>query len=135
MSETVSVDITIPITGDNRTVEVVGEEDEYVLIESDETFDGYQLTCRNPEYADEMWFELSWTMERENGDETSVETDGEVTLFCPNCGSEVTVSFTQDEFEELRPFCSSCGDDVNVIRDQPTESGQAHVINYIVHLY
>lgn len=140
MSETASVDIFLPLSGVEKTVDVTAEEEAYTMIddESGETFNGYQVTYRGPEYLDEgeePWFELRWTMERVDGDETAIESAGELTMTCPNCGVEKSVGFTQDEFEELRSFCVSCGDDINVIRDQPTESGQSDVINYTVYLF
>lgn len=131
MSETVDCTFYNPLTGEKTTVSVDDEEYASQGIPQDETYGGLQVQRRNPSYDDVSWFTLTWTMMRVDGDATSIEDAAELALSCPECGDACTVQFDGDEFEDL-VLCDSC--ELYVTRDQPTESGQADVINYAINI-
>lgn len=127
MSQTVECVFYNPFTGAEQVVELENEERAYQMVAEAETINGIQVSRRRPEDSEEAWFDVAWSLERVSGNETQLESDGVLTCFCPCCGEEVSAEFDEDEFESL-PICDSC--DGWIIRDQPTERGQSHLINY-----
>lgn len=128
MTDSVTKSVVSPTTGNEVEFTVPLSHEEYGYHEDvEDTFNGMQLTYLSPIDTEDSWFELTWTLERVDGDETVVEDDGELEVFCPVCGEETVYTFDGGEFEHLGDLdCEHAA----VIRDQPTESGQSHVINY-----
>lgn len=137
MSETVTRTVFCPISGEEYTVEMAEEDYAEDVVDCGEGYDGngLQVIFRDPSDSADTWFEVLWALERVDGNETEIESDGTVALYCPRCGDQITAEFKQHEFEHLNNPCSSCGSVVHFIRDQPTESGQSHVVNYEYHIY
>ena len=134
MVKTETVNITLPIEGTEVSIDITITDREYSMIDSDDTFRDYQLTCLQPEDDEDHWFELSWSLEREDKSHTCIENNWELELTCPNCGKKITTGFDGKEFEHLPDFCTDCSS-VNLIRDQPTEQGQSHIINYTIQFH
>lgn len=132
MSETLT--FYSPIEGTKHTVEVSEQNNSDVKVAEKNTYNGLIILTNNPSDSDEVWYELVWTMRRKTDNRTEIESDTTLSINCPYCGTDaVMFSFTGDEFEHLETQCS-CGKIVRVLRDQPTESGQSHVINYHIQL-
>jgi len=137
-TETVSIEVFLPVEQEKTTVELETVDEAYEMIESESVFNNYQVTYRSPEYEDDEdsveWIEFTWTLERKSNDQTKLENNKVLNMMCPQCGSIGSVAFGFGEFEHLNDFCSTCTEDVFLIRDQPTESGQSDVINYQIQL-
>ena len=124
-----------PLNGAEHTIQLPKEDRADLVIPSVNTYNGIQVDYR---IADgDSWIGILWTLEREGDtDETLLEDNGSLEMYCPNCGAHRTSEIQEyDEFEIIQNFCDDCGDTIQLIRDQPTESGQSHVINYEFHIY
>lgn len=134
MSETestVTCQFYNPITGIKENVEIKDEDRSSVLISQERTERGIEIIRRNPEYDTTSWFEIKWTMEKDENGETPIEDESKVLCICPACGNQYNSVFIGTEFEELTG-CQHCG---NILtRDEPTESNQSQLINYAVEI-